>query len=96
MHGTTILSVRRDGKVAMAGDGQVSLGDTVVKHAAVKVRRLYKDRILAGFAGGRRTPSPCVRNSKASWKNTTATCAAPRSNWPATGAPTGSCAGSRR
>ena len=52
MHGTTILSVRRDGKVAMAGDGQVSLGDTVVKHAAVKVRRLYKDRILAGFAGG--------------------------------------------
>lgn len=52
MHGTTILSVRRDGHVAMAGDGQVSLGDTVVKHAAVKVRRLYKDRILAGFAGG--------------------------------------------
>lgn len=52
MHGTTILSVRRDGRVAMAGDGQVSLGDTVVKHAAVKVRRLYKDRILAGFAGG--------------------------------------------
>ena len=52
MHGTTILTVRRDGKVAMAGDGQVSLGDTVVKHAARKVRRLYKDRILAGFAGG--------------------------------------------
>ncbi len=52
MHGTTILTVRRDGKVAMAGDGQVSLGDTVVKHAARKIRRLYKDRILAGFAGG--------------------------------------------
>ena len=52
MHGTTILTVRRAGKVAMAGDGQVSLGDTVVKHAARKVRRLYKDRILAGFAGG--------------------------------------------
>ena len=52
MHGTTILTVRRNNKVAMAGDGQVSLGDTVVKHAARKVRRLYKDRILAGFAGG--------------------------------------------
>ena len=52
MHGTTILTVRHDGKVAMAGDGQVSMGDTVVKHAARKVRRLHNDRILAGFAGG--------------------------------------------
>lgn len=52
MHGTTILTVRRDGKVAMAGDGQVSMGDTVVKQAARKVRRLHNDRILAGFAGG--------------------------------------------
>ena len=52
MHGTTILTVRQKGKVAMAGDGQVSLGDTVVKHAARKVRRLYKGQILAGFAGG--------------------------------------------
>ena len=52
MHGTTIITVRRDGKVAMAGDGQVSMGDTVVKQAARKVRRLHNDRILAGFAGG--------------------------------------------
>lgn len=50
-HGTTILSVRRDNTVAMGGDGQVSQGDTVMKGNAVKVRRLYEDRVLAGFAG---------------------------------------------
>jgi len=50
--GTTILSVRRNGRVAIGGDGQVSLGNTVMKGNARKVRRLYKDRILAGFAGG--------------------------------------------
>jgi ATP-dependent HslUV protease subunit HslV len=48
---TTILSVRKDGQVAMGGDGQVTLGDSVVKSDAVKVRRLYKDKVLAGFAG---------------------------------------------
>lgn len=48
---TTILSVRRDGAVAMGGDGQVTLGDAVVKSDAVKVRRLYKGTVLAGFAG---------------------------------------------
>lgn len=51
-HGTTILSVRRDNKVVIAGDGQVSFGDTVMKGNARKVRRLYHDRVLAGFAGG--------------------------------------------
>ncbi|MDX1519030.1 MAG: ATP-dependent protease subunit HslV [Gammaproteobacteria bacterium] len=50
--GTTILSVRRENSVALAGDGQVSLGDTIMKGNARKVRRLYKDSILAGFAGG--------------------------------------------
>lgn len=48
---TTVLSVRRDGKVVLAGDGQVTLGDSVIKHRAKKIRRLYQDRILAGFAG---------------------------------------------
>jgi ATP-dependent HslUV protease subunit HslV len=48
---TTVLSVRRDGKVVMAGDGQVTLGEGVVKHSARKIRRLYGDKILAGFAG---------------------------------------------
>src|SRR6202521_1181148 len=51
-HGTTILSVRRGERVAMGGDGQVTLGNIVVKASARKVRRLYHDRILAGFAGG--------------------------------------------
>ncbi len=50
-HGTTILSVRRDGAVALGGDGQVTLGSVVVKATARKVRRLYNDRVLAGFAG---------------------------------------------
>ena len=50
-HGTTILSVRRDGVVALGGDGQVTLGNVVVKATARKVRRLYHDRVLAGFAG---------------------------------------------
>lgn len=48
---TTILCVRRDGKVAMAGDGQVTVGNTVMKHGASKVRRMYHDKILSGFAG---------------------------------------------
>jgi ATP-dependent HslUV protease, peptidase subunit HslV len=51
-HGTTILCARRDGKVALGGDGQVTMGNVVVKAGARKVRRLYHDRILAGFAGG--------------------------------------------
>lgn len=50
-HGTTILCVRRNGKVAMAGDGQVSIGPTVVKGNARKVRRIAQGRVLAGFAG---------------------------------------------
>lgn len=49
--GTTITCVRRDNQVALAGDGQVSLGNTVMKHGARKIRRLYQDRVLAGFAG---------------------------------------------
>jgi len=50
--GTTILSVRRGGRVVIGGDGQVTLGNTVMKANARKVRRLYHDRVLAGFAGG--------------------------------------------
>jgi ATP-dependent HslUV protease, peptidase subunit HslV len=52
LHGTTILSVRRGASVALGGDGQVTLGNVVVKSGAKKVRRLHHDRILAGFAGG--------------------------------------------
>ena len=50
--GTTVLSVRRDNQVVLGGDGQVSVGDTVMKGNARKVRRLYNDRVIAGFAGG--------------------------------------------
>jgi ATP-dependent HslUV protease, peptidase subunit HslV len=51
LHGTTVLCVRKDSKVALAADGQVTMGDGVVKHSARKTRRLYNDKILAGFAG---------------------------------------------
>lgn len=52
LHGTTIVSVRRNGLVAVGGDGQVTLGHTVMKSNAKKVRRLYNNKVLAGFAGG--------------------------------------------
>ncbi len=51
MHGTTILCVRRDGHVSIGGDGQVTMGQTVMKHNARKIRKLYNNTILAGFAG---------------------------------------------
>ena len=52
IHATTILCVRRDGCVALGGDGQVSAGNTIMKGNAVKVRRLYEGKVLSGFAGG--------------------------------------------
>jgi ATP-dependent HslUV protease subunit HslV len=51
IHGTTVLSVRRESKVVMAGDGQVTLGETMIKQTARKIRRLFGDKVLAGFAG---------------------------------------------
>ena len=48
---TTVLSVRRNGSIVLAGDGQVTLGESVIKHTAKKIRRLYNDKILSGFAG---------------------------------------------
>ncbi len=50
-HGTTILAVRRDGQTAVVGDGQVTVQNTIIKRGARKVRRLYQDRVVAGFAG---------------------------------------------
>ena len=50
-HGTTIIAVKRDGKIAIAGDGQVSLQNTIMKHTAKKVRRMKSDKVIAGFAG---------------------------------------------
>lgn len=51
MRGTTILAVQKDGKTVIGGDGQVTLGSTVMKHSAVKIRKLYQGRVLSGFAG---------------------------------------------
>ena len=51
MHGTTVLCVRRDNKVVIAADGQVTMGEHVMKHTARKTRRLFNDKVLAGFAG---------------------------------------------
>jgi ATP-dependent HslUV protease, peptidase subunit HslV len=51
MHGTTVLSVRKDNKVVLVADGQVTMGDHVMKHTARKTRRLYSDKVIAGFAG---------------------------------------------
>jgi ATP-dependent HslUV protease subunit HslV len=51
IHSTTIICVRKKGKVVIAGDGQVTLGETVIKHNAKKIRRLFNDKIIAGFAG---------------------------------------------
>src|SRR5258706_1305281 len=51
IHATTVICVRRDGEVAIAGDGQVTVGSTIMKHGAAKVRRLFHDKMLAGFAG---------------------------------------------
>jgi ATP-dependent HslUV protease subunit HslV len=51
MKGTTVLAVRRNGKIAMGGDGQVTIGNTVIKHTAKKVRTLHQGKVLAGFAG---------------------------------------------
>jgi len=50
-HGTTIIAVRKDDRVAIAGDGQVTIGNTIMKHNAKKIRRMYNDKVLAGFAG---------------------------------------------
>ena len=51
LKGTTVLAVRHKGKIVIAGDGQVTVGEIVMKHGAKKVRKLYEDQIIAGFAG---------------------------------------------
>ena len=66
LRGTTILSVRRAGTVVVGGDGQVSMGNTVMKGNARKVRRLYNDHVLAGFAGG----TADAFTLRPSWKST--------------------------
>ena len=77
-HGTTIVSVRRGQLVALGGDGQVTLGNIVVKSSARKVRKLYRDQVLAGFAGATADAFTCSSASRPSWKSTRAIwCARP-------------------
>jgi len=70
---TTVLSVRRNGKVVLAGDGQVTLGESVIKHTAKKIRRLYNDKILAGFAGSTADAFTLFSRFEAKWSSITAT-----------------------
>jgi hypothetical protein len=96
MHATTILAVRHRDRTCLAGDGQVTLGATVLKHGAKKIRRLYNDSVLAGFAGSAADSFALYCASRPSWNSTGGTSSGRRWSWPATGAPTALCAGSRR
>ena len=89
MHSTTILCVRRDGKVAIGGDGQVTVGETVMKANANKVRTLRGGKILAGFAGA-------AADAFTLFEKFPPIFPAPPSSSPKIGAPIACCAGSRR
>ncbi len=65
----TILAVWRNGKVAMADDGQVTIGEMVIKHTTCKIRRLYKDRVIAGFAGSAADALALFQRLEENWKS---------------------------
>ena len=92
-HGTTILTVRKGGKVVIGGDGQVSIGQTIVKANAKKVRQLGKGDVIGGFAGATADAFTLFERLKPSSSSIPASCCAPRSSSPRTGAPTAICAG---
>jgi len=95
MNRTTVIVVRHKGKVAMAADGQVTLGNTVMKHGAKKVRRLYKDQVLVGFSGATADAFTLFERFEKKLEEYRGTSPAPRWNWPKTGGPTGCSAASR-
>ena len=66
---TTILAVRRDGQVAIGGDGQVTLGDTAIKHGARKIRRIHNDKVLIGFAGSASDAITLYENLEKKWSS---------------------------
>src|SRR5581483_9917876 len=68
-HGTTIVCVKKDGHVAMGGDGQVTLGQTAIKHTARKVRKIYNDKVMVGFSGRRQMPLPFLISLSQSLKS---------------------------
>ena len=81
-HGTTIVSVRRGNTVAIGGDGQVTLGNMVIKATARKVRRLYHDRILAGFAGATADAFTLFERFEGKLESIRGTSRVPLWNWP--------------
>ena len=85
MEATTVLCIRHRGNVAIGGDGQVTLNTTVMKHTAKKIRKLYKDRCLAGFAGATADAFTLLRGLKRSWNSITETLPGPLWNWQRTG-----------
>ena len=95
-HGTTILSVRKGNSVVVAGDGQVTLGQTVIKSNARKVRRLGDGSIIAGFAGATADAFTLLERLEAKLENIQASLCAPASSSPRIGAPTATCAASKR
>ena len=93
---TTILAVRHQGQTVMGGDGQVTFGETVVKQGARKIRRLYNDRILAGFAGSAADSFALFSRFEAKLEQYRGIWSGPRWSSPRTGAPIACCGGSRR
>ena len=88
-HGTTILGVKVGGRTVIAGDGQVSLGNTVIKPNAKKVRRLGKDgTVIGGFAGATADAFTLFERLEKKLEAAAASCCAPRSSWPRIGGPT--------
>ena len=91
-HGTTILSVRKDKKVVLAGDGQVTHGSTVIKGTARKVRKIGDGSIVAGFAGATADAFTLFERLEESWRNIPANCDGLASNWQKIGEQTGTSA----
>jgi hypothetical protein len=89
---TTVLSVRKNGRAVMAGDGQVTLGDTIMKHKAKKVRYMYEDKVLVGFAGAAADAFNLFERLEGKLE----TSSKPRLNWPRIGEPTRSFEGWKR
>ena len=95
-HGTTILTIRRDGKVAMGGDGQVTLGTAIMKADAVKIRRLMDDKVMCGFAGASADAFALLERFEAKLKDYPDNVPRRPPNWPRNGGPIAPCGGWRR
>ncbi len=96
MHATTILALRHKDHTVLAGDGQVTLGATVVKHSARKIRRLYNETILAGFAGSAADSFALFSRFESKLEQYRGNLERAPSNWHATGEPIGTFAGWKR